>query len=326
MEAGTGGEPDQRDVGDTHAGDAVAGGPREQRQGPQLEQLLNRARDEHRGRLVCRLPADDVSDGDLDPADQRCQQRCDREDARVGRPRQRLGSGEHEHLPEEIEEAGNHGEAVTSLRDGDRHHREQRERQPQPDGAQRDNARPELGPSLPKPNRVEARTQPLGEIEWWLVGWIHPVRHDPLSPSDNERTLLPQWGVLVQPAAGLMWSRLIRFGGAHDLRRPACRSSQSRRARVPGLRRVLPFFGDEEPGWIGYVATEVPDVSSQSDDTLIVAQEGSCEMQSRVTTSASYSPGGRFHDLACAPRAEQGPKLRPERSRTCDADRRSGTG
>jgi hypothetical protein len=34
-------------------------------------------------------------------------------------------------------------------------------------------------------------------------------------------------------------------------------------------------FGDEEPGWIDYVAEEVPDISSRSNDTLIVAEGGS---------------------------------------------------
>jgi len=42
-------------------------------------------------------------------------------------------------------------------------------------------------------------------------------------------------------------------------------------------------FGDEEPGWIEYVAKEVPDVSSRSKDTLILAERGSGEMLACVT-------------------------------------------
>jgi ribosomal protein S18 acetylase RimI-like enzyme len=42
-------------------------------------------------------------------------------------------------------------------------------------------------------------------------------------------------------------------------------------------------FGDEEPGWIDYVAEEVPDISSRSNDTLIVAEGGSGEMLACVT-------------------------------------------
>ena len=42
-------------------------------------------------------------------------------------------------------------------------------------------------------------------------------------------------------------------------------------------------FGDEEPGWIDYVSNEVPDISSRSDDTLIVAENGSGEMLACVT-------------------------------------------
>jgi len=50
-------------------------------------------------------------------------------------------------------------------------------------------------------------------------------------------------------------------------------------------------FGDEEPGWIEYVANEVPDISSRSEDTLIVAENGSGEMLACVTYVApSRSP------------------------------------
>ena len=42
-------------------------------------------------------------------------------------------------------------------------------------------------------------------------------------------------------------------------------------------------FGDEEPGWIEYVSNEVPDIASRSEDTLIVAENGSGEMLACVT-------------------------------------------
>jgi len=42
-------------------------------------------------------------------------------------------------------------------------------------------------------------------------------------------------------------------------------------------------FGDEEPGWVEYVSNEVPDISSRSEDTLIVAENGSGEMLGCVT-------------------------------------------
>lgn len=62
------------------------------------------------------------------------------------------------------------------------------------------------------------------------------------------------------------------------------------KADHPGAARLLSVayaeylrFGDEEPGWIEYVSNEVPDVSSRSEDTLIVAQSGSGEMLACVT-------------------------------------------
>jgi ribosomal protein S18 acetylase RimI-like enzyme len=42
-------------------------------------------------------------------------------------------------------------------------------------------------------------------------------------------------------------------------------------------------FGDEEPGWIDYVAKEVPDISSRSSDTLIVTEGATGEMLACVT-------------------------------------------
>jgi ribosomal protein S18 acetylase RimI-like enzyme len=42
-------------------------------------------------------------------------------------------------------------------------------------------------------------------------------------------------------------------------------------------------FGDEEPGWVEYVSNEVPDISSRSEDTLIVAENGSGELLACVT-------------------------------------------
>ena len=42
-------------------------------------------------------------------------------------------------------------------------------------------------------------------------------------------------------------------------------------------------LAEEEPGWIDYVAKEVPDISARSEDTLIVAENGSGEMLACVT-------------------------------------------
>ena len=42
-------------------------------------------------------------------------------------------------------------------------------------------------------------------------------------------------------------------------------------------------LGDEEPGWIDYVANEVPDISSRSNDTLIVTEGDTGEMLGCVT-------------------------------------------
>jgi ribosomal protein S18 acetylase RimI-like enzyme len=42
-------------------------------------------------------------------------------------------------------------------------------------------------------------------------------------------------------------------------------------------------FGDDESGWVEYVSNEVPDISSRSDDTLIVVEDGSGEMLACVT-------------------------------------------